>query len=104
MLLLYFIIQVFHKNYNVLLIGGSLDRFLHDALVKLYQICLSFYKAALVKLVGLARRSFCKSGGSGGQFAGLMDALHPLPRCLDFSMLLIQLNQAVSHQSLYLCV
>ena len=26
------------------------------------------------------RRPFYKSGGSGGQFAGLMDALNPLPR------------------------
>ena len=48
MLFLYFIIQVFHKNYNVLWIGGSLDRFVHDPPVKLYQICLSFYIAAII--------------------------------------------------------
>ena len=47
MLFLYFIIQVFHKNYNVLWIGGSLDRVVHDAPVKLFQICLSFYKKAV---------------------------------------------------------
>ena len=29
----------------------------------------------------MSRRPFCKSGGSGGPFAGLMDALHPLPPC-----------------------
>ena len=27
----------------------------------------------------LARKPFCETEGSGGQFAGLMDALHPLP-------------------------
>ena len=48
MFLLNFIIQVFHKNYNVLGNGGSLDRFVHDAPVKLYKICLSLYNAAIV--------------------------------------------------------
>ena len=27
----------------------------------------------------LTRKPFCESGGSRGQFAGLMDALHPFP-------------------------
>ena len=31
----------------------------------------------------MARRPFCKLGGSGGQFAGLMDALLPLPPSSD---------------------
>ena len=31
MLWLYFIIQVFYKNYNVLWVGGILIRFIHDA-------------------------------------------------------------------------
>ena len=51
MLFLHFIIQVFHKNYNVLWIGGSLDRVVHDAPVKLYQICLSFYTNTKVGFV-----------------------------------------------------
>ena len=46
MLLLFFIIQVFHKSYDVLWIVGRLVRFVHDALVKLYKICPSLYKVA----------------------------------------------------------
>ena len=38
----------FLKNFYVLLIGGSLDRFVHDTPVKQYKICLSFYQAAIV--------------------------------------------------------